>query len=374
MKKVLSTLLAAIMMLSLSIPAFAADLSTEEGNSVANITQHQVIHNAKIAAETGESNVSTTVKILSDLNGNQFELIELGEQGYMIFDAESGKYLEEALESPSPYLGLSDNLYYFGPLNYYQLVDGKFIHTVFPDKYEISYDEGISVQSAFDTALQRSRLQKDTEMLALMELNPNSATSRESIQARISAQSAKAKNEYIPSYSYIKDAVYPPNEEGTCGYTAACLILNYWHNVEGDVIDSAFLDSNGDLLTGSDDYTLQDKLLSYDGSASSWGLTIRDVLIDYCNEYGVSATSTYYVTNFDIFAEIDRGRPVIVFGYFPNDPTPVTRGKVFHAVTAYGTSTSGILSKLIVHYGWDGYNHVTLDGGLVGSSTQFVLN
>lgn len=373
MKKVLSTLLAVVMMLSLSIPAFAADLSTEN-NNMTNITQHQAIHNAKIEAETGKSNVSTTVKILSDLSGNQFELIELGEQGYMIFDAESGKYLEEALESPSPYLGLSDNLYYFGPLNYYQLVDGKFVHTVFPDKYEISYDEGLSAQSAFDTALQRSRLQKDTEMLALMELNPDSVTSRDSIQARISAQSARATNEYIPYYSYIKDAVYPPNVDGTCGYTAACLILNYWHKVKGNVIDRAFLDSNGNLLTGSNDYTLQDKLLSYGGSTSSWGLTIRDVLIDYCNEYGIAATSTYYITNFDIFAEIRRDRPVIVFGYFPDNPSAVTRGNIFHAVTAYGTSTSGGLSKLIVHYGWDGYNHVTLDGGLVGSSTQFVLN
>lgn len=374
MKKVLSTLLVVIMMFSLSIPAFAADLSTEEGNSVANINQHQIIHNAKSAAETGESNVSTTIKILSDLNGNQFELIELGEQGYMIFDAESGKYLEEALESPSPYLGLSDNLYYFGPLNYYQLVDGKFIHTVFPDEYEISYSDGLSVQSAFDIALQRSRLQKDTVMLALMKLDPNAATSRDCIQAHFSAQSTDATNEYIPNYTYIKDAVYPPNVDGTCGYTAACLILNYWHKVKGNIINSAFLDSNGDLLTGSDDYTLQDKLLSYGDSASSWGLPIRDVLIDYCNEYGVAATATYYVTNFDIFAEVGRGRPVIVFGYFPNEPTQVTRGKVNHAVTAYGTSTSGLSTKLIVHYGWRGYSHVTLDGGLVGSSTQFVPN
>jgi len=374
MKRLSSILLAVIMLLSLSMTAFAADLSTEEGNSVATINQHQLIHNAKIAAETGESNVSTTIKILSDLNGNHFELIELGEQGYMIFDAESGKYLEEALESPSPYLGLSDNLYYFGPLNYYQLVDGRFVHTVFPDEYEISYNEGLTAQSAFDTALQRSRLQKDTEMLALMELDPNSAVSRNSIQTQISTQSTQATNEYIPYYSYIKNAVYPPNVNDTCGYTAACLILNYWHKVEGNVINSAFLDSNGNLLTGSNDYTLQDKLLSYGNSASSWGLTIRDVLIDYCNEYGVAATSTYYVTNFDIFAEIGRDRPVIVFGYFPNNPTPVTRGSVLHAVTAYGTSTSGLLTKLIVHYGWDGYNHVTLDGGLVGSSTQFVLN
>ncbi len=372
MKKILSIFLATIMLLSMGVTAFAAELTEEKGNMVSDVNQHQAIHNAKVSAETGRTNVTTTIKILSDLNGNHFELIEVGEKGYMIFDPESGKYLEEALDSPSPYLGLAKNLYYFGPLNYYQLVDGEFIHTVISDEYDISYNEGLSVQTTFDTALQRSRSQKDTEMLALMALNPNSVTSINSIQAHFST---RATNEYIPNYTYIKNAVYPANVSGTCGYTAACLILNYWHNVEGDVIDSEFLDSDGDLLIGEDDYTLQDKLLSYGGSNSSWGLTIRDVLIDYCTEYGIAATSTYYVTNFDIFAEIGRDRPVIVFGYFPDTPTQVqSRGSVFHAVTAYGTSTTGIISKLIVHYGWSGYSHVTLDGGLVGSSTQFVLN
>lgn len=371
MKKVLSIVLSLVMLLSMSVTAFAAE---NAGNEIINVNQHQIIHNAKITAETGKINVVTTIKILSDLNGNHFELIEVGEQGYMIFDPESGKYLEEALESPSPYMGLSKNLYYFGPLNYYQLVDDEFIHTVIPGEYDISYREGLIVQSSFDSALQRSRSQKDTEMLALMELNPNLVTSFNRIQSHFST---RATNRYIPNYVYIKDAIYPTNASGTCGYTAACLILNYWHNVEGDVIDDVFLDSNGDLLLDgeNDAYTLQDKLLSYGGSNSSWGLTIRDVLIAYCNEYGIAATSTYYITNFDIFAEIGRNRPVIVFGMFPKTPTQVqTRGTVLHAVTAYGTSTTGLISKLIVHYGWQGYNHVTLDGGLVGSSTQFVLN
>ena len=89
-----------------------------------------------------------------------------------------------------------------------------------------------------------------------------------------------------------------------------------WHRHERRIIDNSFLDSNGNLKkTGT---TLQDKLLSYGDSNDSWGKTIRDALIAYCNEYGVSATSTYYITNFDIFAEVGRGRPVIVFGYFPD--------------------------------------------------------
>ena len=67
----------------------------------------------------------------------------------MIFDPQSGKYLEEALDSPSPYLGLSENLYYFGPLNYYQLSGDKFVHTVIHNEYDMSFAECRSLQSAF---------------------------------------------------------------------------------------------------------------------------------------------------------------------------------------------------------------------------------
>lgn len=337
MKKILSVLLASLLLLSTSATAFAMETETNADNWLVSANQHQIIHNAKIAAETGQ-NVTLTTKILSDLSDNHFELVEVGDTGYMIFDPQSGKYLEEALDSPSPYLGLSENLYYFGPLNYYQLSGDKFVHTVIHNEYDMSFAECRSLQSAFDTALQNSRTQKDTEVLALMQTNLNSRASVNRLQSHFSA---RATNKYIPNYKYIKNAIYPANENNTCGYTAACLILNYWHKVKGNVIDSSFLDSNGNLKTTGN--TLQDKLLSYGKSNSSWGLTIRDVLIDYCNEYGVAATSTYYVTNFDIFAEVGRNRPVIVFGYFPDSPGQVqSRGKVFHAVTAYGTSTSGL--------------------------------
>lgn len=272
---------------------------------------------------------------------------------------------EEALDSPSPYLGLSQNLYYFGPLNYYQLSDDMFVHTVVSNEYDMSYDECLPVQSAFDKALQCSRAQKDKEVLALTQLNTNSVTSINEIQTYFSTGATK---KYIPNYTYIKDAVYPKNEDGTCGYTAACLILNYWHNVAGNIIDSDYLDDDGNLLTEGE--TLQDKLLKFGESNSSWGLTIRDVLIDYCNERHISATSTYYLGNIDMFAEIGRGRPIIVFGLLPSNPT---RGTIKHAVTAYGTPTSGLIVSLIVHYGWEGYEHVILDAGLVGSTTQFYL-
>ena len=90
--------------------------------------------------------MSSVVETVTDLvtpilDEQNFELVEVGDTGYMIFDPQSGKYLEEALDSPSPYLGLSENLYYFGPLNYYQLSGDKFVHTVIHNEYDMSFAE-----------------------------------------------------------------------------------------------------------------------------------------------------------------------------------------------------------------------------------------
>ena len=101
MKKILSVLLASLLLLSTSATAFAMETETNADNWLVSANQHQIIHNAKIAAETGQ-NVTLTTKILSDLSDNHFELVEVGDTGYMIFDPQSGKYLEEALDSPSP--------------------------------------------------------------------------------------------------------------------------------------------------------------------------------------------------------------------------------------------------------------------------------
>ena len=98
MKKILSVLLASLLLLSTSATAFAMETETNADNWLVSANQHQIIHNAKIAAETGQ-NVTLTTKILSDLSDNHFELVEVGDTGYMIFDPQSGKYLEEALDS-----------------------------------------------------------------------------------------------------------------------------------------------------------------------------------------------------------------------------------------------------------------------------------
>jgi len=362
LKKCISFSLCLIMLFSVSISAFAASESSDRKSAL------MIIHEETIRATSGEYANDIAIKTLFDLDGNEFELVETGSNGYYIFDRVSGKYLEKAADAPSPYLGLEDDLYYFGPMNYYQLKDNLYEHTRLSRDYDCSTATAQLLQSEFASALGISRAVTNDLLIGL--ISQRSVRSQD-IQAYFTQ--TRATNTYITNSNYIRYAVYPANVNGTCGYTAACLILNYWHKSVGGVINSAFLDSSGNLKTTG--HTLQDQLLSYGNSNGSWGKTIRDALIGYCNDYGVSATSTYYVTNWDIFAEVGRNRPVIVFGSFPSDPlSSSSRGSISHAVTAYGKSTEWWGSMLIVHYGWSGYEHIILDSGLVGSSTQFILN
>ncbi len=330
------------------------------------------IHKEMVSNFTGSSDDQFIVKHLYDLNGNVFELVETGEKGYYIFDSVSGKYLEMAPETPSPYLGLNQDIYYFGPMNYYHKVDGIFKHNVLPDTYDFPEELTDEVQKSFDTALCNSRAVKDEEMLSLISRRN---VDDESIRTKISSAYAASDDVYIPNYHFIKDDPYPANTGDTCGYVAACIILSYWNRVnvikgKNRIIERSFLTSDGTLSTTG--YTLQDELLSYGYSHSSTGKLIRDVIIDYCNDYGISATATYYLGNWEAAAELGRGRPIILFGAsFPN------LGLLdFHAVTAYGLhSENSIIGYFIVNYGWgSGYEHVYLDTGLIGENMQFKLN
>ncbi|CAG5521685.1 hypothetical protein [Streptococcus pneumoniae] len=296
------------------------------------------------------------VKNLSDGEGNNFKLIETGEKGFYIFDAQTNKCLEYSEDAPSPYLGENDELYYFGPLCYYVMQNGDLIHTI--TKEQISDSDLSFQQKTFKQALEKTN-----------NFSTNSLLINEKIEDTLYSIRSRSANSYIPRYWHIKNAIYPKNENGTCGYTAACLVLNYWNKVKGGYVPPEFLDGS-DLKTSG--YTLQDKLVDYGGSNDSWGKTIRDAINQLCSDYSISGQAHYRIGKIGVSSEISNDRPAIIFGWLTSNPSPASvntaaRGKVFHAVTAYGTSGA----YFICHYGWEGYEHVKLDGGLIGSCTLY---
>lgn len=71
----------------------------------------------------------SNIKELEDFAGNRYILFELSPIGYIIYHVESGKYIEYAEQSISPYYGLTEDLYYGGAMQYYQISDNMLLHT-----------------------------------------------------------------------------------------------------------------------------------------------------------------------------------------------------------------------------------------------------
>lgn len=304
-----------------------------------------------------------------DTNGNQYILYEIGSQAYYIFDPVSDKFLEGSPCAPSPYLNNLGDLIYLGPTNYYVQTEECYEHTVLGDSHNLSYSDVEVLQNTFDQmlnqvrdpALSTSSIESTAELTGVYDNMIEDDCSDEGYI-----------NYYITGYTNIKNATYPANEGDTCGYVAGTLVLYYWHKRLGGIIPSAYLNTNGTLKTTgtTTDNNLQKKLISLGNGGSSWALEIRDVLIAYCNEKSISATSTYYLTGIGYRDELHNNRPAILFGSFPN----VNGGlPVFHAVTAYGfhLDNEDATISTIVHYGWSGYSEVYLDTGLIGSVTLF---
>ncbi len=176
---------------------------------------------------------------------------------------------------------------------------------------------------------------------------------------------------YIPGWNYIRRTVYPVNKYDTCGYTAACLLLNYYHNqpgpLQGKVIPKEFLDYNGKLLTKG--YTLQDKLIQYASHSKTWAWSVANVLNCYFEEYGIAAKAHFCLFRMGAYARLKKGAPLILFGNLPKEKEDTgLSNRLNHAVVAYGLNfTKGVMPRFIVHYGWKHREYNILTNEVIGS-------
>lgn len=263
------------------------------------------------------------------MSGNEFELIETGASRYYIFDTVTGRYIEYSENAPSPYLGEAGELVYLGPKSYYIKNNQNYSHTVLLKEKEKSIADLLKLQNEFSQRIHQCRQRKDDIVLTLMSEIENSSST--SINVQTLALTPTPTPILIAHHEYVEDATFPSNQGGTCGYVAACLVLNYWNKTypNADVIDNVFLNGSGNLLTSG--YTLQDKLLSYGYPTATTGLTIRNVLYTYCTEYGIGANISYSLSFLNVLGSLQNNRPVILFGNVV--------GEGDHAVTAYGYTT-----------------------------------
>ena len=184
--------------------------------------------------------------------------------------------------------------------------------------------------------------------------------------------SKKIRTVYVPGWSNIRRTDYPINKYDTCGYTAACILLYYYHKntgvLQGKMIEDIFFSNRGRLK--KDGYTLQDKLLSYVSKSSSWAGSVAYALNCYFREYDIPAKARFGFFEPGAYFRLKKNTPVILFGNLQNvsakeaDSFP----RINHAVLAYGLRyNNGALPHFIVHYGWKQKEFYELQKEIIGS-------
>lgn len=313
------------------------------------------------------SNQNTVI----DLNGNVFLVQQCSNDiGFMIYDPVSNLSIETVKSAECPF-NFTDSLqdYYFGPFNYYEKIGSSFYHCIDSDKH-LTYLEAFEVQQNFDLQLNSLRSCSSEEAYADYLENYHE-------QGQAPRRLQKNGNKYyINNYKVIRDDPYPDNDDGYCGFVAASIVLNYWDKtVSNKVIDSAYKDSNGYLNTSGDkNSNLAVKLFKDYNDGTKWttARTTCEAVNKYCKDYHVKGSASWYLLKIGLDDSILNDKPACIFGALPH--VAHNNELVCHAIVAYGIDARWWGGYYIVHYGWSGFEEVSLPFGLAGETMTFSLD
>jgi len=344
--------------LLISLSSFSSISAAEE----IKLTEYKadIANCYSIAEEAKIEDINGETFIVTDYDGNEYFVKTGASEGFMVYDPVSNHFMEKSSELVSPYdFSKNAEYFYFGPMNYFEK-KGDSYYSIYDDEYvDETYIK--ELQDVFNEQLITFRNHEYPEDELI--------TSNQSL----SSLSVKSGKTYIENYEFVKYGAHPSNYDGSCGFVAASIVLNYWEKTmyEGTILPQ-YLDENGDLNDTryySPETNLKDKLVEFNGGEkSSWGKTVRDALIDYAEYANLSCIAGYYFFDINMRSELKQNHPVIIFGSLPD---PNGGSKINHAVTAYGLDNN----DPIVNYGWGSITaEVTLSSGLLGSVTTFKLN
>lgn len=334
--------------------------------------EHDISDNCLLVSESmGFDNPNEDQYAIKDLNGNIFIVQENKGGGFLIFDPTANDVIESTTTATCPFVfdSLHDN-YYFGPMNYYYKEGNYFYHYKI-DNCIIDLSNIWGLQENFTTQLEDFRAITSDESYEIY-VNDNKENLRPPLRRYQSGNKT-----YINNYQYIKNMEYPFNWDGSCGFVAASIVLNYWDKtVHSGTVASQFLNENGELnstMYSNPNINLKDKLVEYnDGNADSTARTVSKSVNKYCNDFNVNGSASWYLGKIGLETSLANEKPAIMFGWFPNVQSG---GHVNHAITCYGIDHRWWGGYYIVNYGWGSeYNEVSLGFGFVGETMTFCLD
>lgn len=331
-----------------------------------------ISNNCLLASESmGFNNPEENQNAVKDLNGNIFIVQENKENGFLIFDPVANDVIESTTTAVCPYIfdNLHDN-YYFGPMNYYYK-EGNYFHHYKIDNCFGDLPSILQLQEEFNSQLEDFRAITSEESYELYVENNQGDTNPPKRHYE------SGNKVYINNYQYIRDMKQPYNWDGSCGFVAASIVLNYWDKtIHSGTVASQFLDDNGELnstLYSNPYINLKDKLIEYNsGNADSTARTVSNAVNKYCDDFNVNGSASWYLGKIGLQASFANEKPAIMFGRFPNVQSG---GYANHAITCYGIDRRWWGGYYVVNYGWGSeYSEVSLGFGFVGETMTFSLN
>lgn len=356
MKRAFALLVAVLLTLGCSNSAFAANNDAV----VVRAEDQRLALSMKSIVDTWESNRTiSSIKHVNDFAGNSYTVVECSPTGYIIFNDEAALVLESAENSPSPYLGKTENLYYAGPTHYYYYdsTQNTYTHSVLETR--LSEEEVISRTEVCQAA--QIALIEDTD-IALKNYIETGTQSRTATPLASSTYTYVGDNrDFFEEMDTQEEMSYWAIGNGACGYVASSIVLLYYHNFYNDDIidtDTYPLDANG-YYTG-EDFTAdlyQDIGVDTLGYGNSLNASkVATVMRTYLKNERDITVNTWYLnmpSKSDVVAQLKEDRPVVYVDRW-NDPSS-SGGTVDHDIVIYGYNSS---NKLIAHFGWAGYTHV----------------
>ncbi|VEU76869.1 Uncharacterised protein [Mycoplasmopsis columbina] len=337
----------------------SAKINQEFSNEIREFIKHEIEKEENLNLD------NIILKKLKTVSDKELILVQKeNNKGLYIFDPISKVFLEKTplVEVDTNF----DELYYFGPFQYYKKINNEFIHLITYQKIK-NINNFQYLKKEFDNLLNEIREHSliennvNRENIGLRYYNDNGSGRR--LKNTYKFGSSKIKNEtLINGFEILQKAKFPRNIYGTCTYTVTTLMLYWWHVKtwgKFNLIDKKFLNEKNELITTS--YTLQDELLKIGKSLGYgnglWPHQLTKIFYKYLKDrnlfyksYAKWEPETKWL---DFY--IDYGMPVLASGsFFLN---PIKEGetedkdqgeKGLHSVLIYGYNNK----HLIAHYGW----------------------
>lgn len=302
--------------------------------------------------DNGTDYVIKNLISLKDSSGeDKYICYELSPYGYAIYNCDTCLFEEIShYAADVPYESTKEGVcYYFGPQNYYYLVDGRYVHT----------ETGYSLNESEFSFLQTAESQKESRETAM------SMRSSTRSNVGVYGTSTTTNRYYIHNSSYFTSLLgnsFGYNSSGTCTAVATAILLGYYDNYYSD----SFVPTSFESGYGTTESFHQ--LLRYymNPSGGAAGIESAAAAVNqYFHDYGVNAVAGRVIGNhlsvFNILKnKIAAGYPMVtaMFKSYNNGPRN-------HTVVTYGyTATTVITTGEYVsvyyhtHNGWqDGSNN-----------------